>query len=209
MTCYLHKSGHRKPPDKSIACCTKYCTNSRSLLLFTVRNPTWNVLQGWFRQLFPMTDHFLFLARHLQPEPKEGSSVTALLAFQCPAGRKQWDKLTVTKTWGFACDSVAVRYPSPDVTAASLLPTLWLLFCGQAGLSSETAEKNKTRLKDPSPSLLMTLNWEVRCTCGKWQHNKWQQSCRDTWKGWKSGLARTVWSLFNKMRGKVLHLGTH
>lgn len=63
---------------------------------------------------------------------------------------------------------------------------------------------NKARLKAPSPSLLMTLNWEVR-----WMCEKWQQSCRDTWKGWKSGLARTVWSLVSKTRDKVQHLGQH
>lgn len=152
-----------------------------------------------------LTTSFFWQGTSSQSQRKASVSQHSLLfsAQLAECISKQWDKLTVTKTWGFACDSVA------DIPAQMSLLSPSCQLCGfcfvvrQVGLVKQL-KTNKARLKALSPSLLMTLNWVVRWTC-----EKWQRSCRDTWMGWKSGLARTVWGLFNKTRGKVLHLGQH
>lgn len=46
------------------------------------------------------------------------------------------------------------------------------------------------RLRAPSRSFLMAPDWVVR-----WSHQKGKPFYRETRTGWKSGLARTVWSL--------------
>lgn len=111
------------------------------LFLFTVSNPTRDVLRDSLVQLFLVIDHVLFLARHFQLEQTKGLGATAHLALSAQLAEgisEKRDNLPVIKTLGLGCDSSAGWHPSPDVPAASLVPILVpLLSCCQSGLCSD------------------------------------------------------------------------
>lgn len=78
------------------------------LFLFTVSNPTRDVLCDSLVQLFLVIDHVLFLARHFQLEQTKGLGATAHLALSAQLAEgisEQRDNLPVIKTLGLVCDS--------------------------------------------------------------------------------------------------------